>query len=72
MARQWGISKSEALKRAVKSAAANGHKKESNALRALDRLQDSLHLTPTKARAWTRRVRTERRTSSSRQETRRR
>ncbi|MBI2368409.1 MAG: ribbon-helix-helix protein, CopG family [Deltaproteobacteria bacterium] len=72
MARRWGVSKSEALRRAVKSATVNGHGKEDNALKALDRLQDSLRLTPAKARAWDRRVRAERRTSSSRQERRRR
>ena len=68
MARRWGVSKSEALRRAVKSAAVNGHKKESSALKALDRLQESLNLTAAKARAWVGRVRAERRASSSRQE----
>ena len=72
MARQWGVSKSEALRRAVKSASVNGHKKEGSALRALVRLQDSLRLKPAKARAWARNVRAERRASSSRLEPRRR
>ena len=72
MARQWGVSKSEALRRAVKSASVNGHKKEGSVIRALDRLQDSLRLKPAIVRAWARRVRAERRASSSRLELRRR
>jgi membrane carboxypeptidase/penicillin-binding protein PbpC len=72
MARRWGVSKSEALRRVVKAAAVNGRKKESSALGALDRLQDSLRLSPAKARAWVRRVRAERRSLSIRQEPRRR
>jgi uncharacterized protein YerC len=64
MARRWRVSKSEALKRAVKSVAVNGHKKETGALRALGRLQESLRLNPAKAREWARKVRDERRASS--------
>jgi hypothetical protein len=66
MARRLGVSKSEALRRAVRSAATKGRKEENNALQALDRLQKSLSLTSAKARAWARSVRKERRASSSR------
>ena len=66
MARRLGVSKSEALRRAVRSAAAKGRTEGSDALQALDRLQKSLSLTSAKAQAWARTVRKERRASSSR------
>jgi hypothetical protein len=66
MARRLGVSKSEALRRAIRSAAGKGRTQGSDALQALDRLQKSLDLTPAKARAWVRSARKERRTSSSR------
>jgi len=67
MARQRGVSTSQALKEVVQSASVNDGKKPSRALRALDRLQDSLKLTTAKARSWARKARAERRASSSRQ-----
>jgi hypothetical protein len=67
MARRRGVSTSQALKDVVQLAAVNGGKKPSRALKALDRLQDSLKLTTAKARSWARRSRVERRASSSRQ-----
>ena len=72
MARQRGVSTSQALKDVVQLASVNGGKKPSRALRALDRLQDSLKLTTAKARSWARKARAERRASSSRQIARRR
>lgn len=67
MARQRGVSTSQALKEVVQSASVNDGKKPSRALTALDRLQDSLKLTTAKARSWAREARAERRASSSRQ-----
>ena len=66
MARRLGVSKSEALRRAVRSAAGKEGAEGSDALQALDRLQKSLRLTPAKARAWAHSARKERRASSSR------
>lgn len=72
LAQRRGVSTSEALKEAVKSAAVNGRKKPISALKALDRLQGSLKLTTAKARSWVRKARAERRRSSSRHMTRKR
>jgi len=62
MARRWNVSKSEALRRAIHSAA----KQRANvdALKALDKLQKSLKLTPARAQAWAESVRTERQAAS--------
>ncbi len=68
IARRWGVSKSEALRRAVRAAAGESRVDGSDALDALDRLQKSLRLTPAKTRAWARRVRSERHASSLRHE----
>jgi predicted transcriptional regulator len=70
MARLWKVSKSEALRRAIRAAAQRetGHADET--LAALDGLQRALHLTPSSARAWSARVRKERRTASARSEAR--
>jgi len=67
MARQRGVSTSQALKEAVKLASVNDGNKPSRALKALDRLQDSLNLTTAKARSWARGSRAVRRASSSRE-----
>jgi len=66
MAQRLGVSKSEALRRAIRSAAAKGPRQGGDALQALDRLQKSLSLTSAKAQAWVRSARKERRASSSR------
>ena len=66
MARRRGVTASEALREAVKLASLNGGKMKSGALKALDGLQESLKLTSAKAMAWARKVRAERRASSSR------
>ncbi len=67
VARRWGVSKSEALRRAIRAAAAQtapGHPEP--ALAALEELQRGLKLTPLAAAAWERAVRAERRASSPR------
>lgn len=69
LARRWNTSKSEALRRAIRAAAAAQDKGAGRAnarLRALDRLQDSLALTESVAAAWGRHVRAERRAASRR------
>ena len=70
MARGWNVSKSEALRRAIRAAAQREAGRSGEALGALADLQKALALTPTKARAWTARVRKERRMTSARSETR--
>jgi hypothetical protein len=65
MARRWGVSKSEALRRAINTAAQRG---ALSRLEALDKLQSSLNLTPAKARAWIRRNKAVRRATSDRLE----
>jgi len=68
MARRWGVSKSEALRRAIRSAAASAGADEGGPLKALERLQRSAALSETKANDWARRMRTTRRSSSDRRE----
>mgnify|MGYP001577899757 FL=1 len=70
LARRWNVSKSEALRRAIR-AAGEGKPEPSRALRALDALQRSLKLTPTRASRWAREARGERQTASARRESRR-
>ena len=70
MAQRWKVSKSEALRRAIRAAAAHGSPDTSNPLEALDRLQRSLNLTPAKARAWAQKNRAERKAWSRHSETR--
>ena len=66
MARCWGVSKSEALRRAIRVASEPGAKQTHHGLEALDRLQRALALTPEGARRWAREVRAERRAASAR------
>ena len=66
MARRWDVSKSEALRRAIRAAAAQDRPPRADALEALDRLQRSLRLTPVRAREWAANVRTERQAASTR------
>ena len=70
LAQRWQVSKSEALRRAVRAAAGEPQASARKALEALDDLQRSLNLTPAKARAWARRAGAERRAWSIRSETR--
>jgi hypothetical protein len=68
IARHWKVTKSEALRRAIRSAAASEPAAGADALTALDALQRAVALTPEKARTWTDRVRRERRAASARSE----
>ncbi len=63
------VSKSEALRRAIRAAAREGESAASG-VDLLDRLQRSLNLTPARARAWAREAKAERRSASERRETR--
>ncbi|MEP7347076.1 MAG: hypothetical protein ABI877_17535 [Gemmatimonadaceae bacterium] len=61
VAERWGVSKSEALARAILAVAQSpGPPDASN---ALDSLQDAAHLSKTTAAKWVREVRAERRTT---------
>ena len=68
MARRWGVSKSEALRRAIRTASAQARDDEGGPLKALDRLQRSAALSDTKAKDWARRTRATRHAASSRRE----
>jgi hypothetical protein len=70
IARRWKVSRSEALRRAIRAAVDQPPFEARDALRALDELQRSLKLTPARARDWARMVRTERRAASVRSENR--
>lgn len=67
LARRWNVSKSEALRRAIRRAGER-MPEPSRALRTLDTLQRSLKLTPTQAGRWAREVRAERKRTSARRE----
>ncbi len=68
MARRWGVSKSEALRRAIRAARRGPGRGASKALAALDELQRSLDLDSRAAVRWVKRARAERRASSVRRE----
>jgi hypothetical protein len=70
IAQQWRVSKSEALRRAIRAAAGERTPEGEDALRTLDRLQRSLKLTPASAREWARKARRGRRQWSARSEAR--
>jgi predicted transcriptional regulator len=71
MARRWNVSKSEALRRAIRAAARQGLPNEGHdALKALDRLQQSLNLGAEAADQWKKSTRAERQASSKRRKTR--
>src|SRR5688572_12841757 len=70
MARVWNVSKSEALRRAIRSAAEREIGRTGDAVEALEDLQRALARSPAKARAWSTRVRKERRMASARSEAR--
>lgn len=64
MARRWKVSKSEALRRAIRSAAESGDPGTGEKLRALDRLQKKLDLSAAELRRWEREATAERRAAS--------
>ena len=71
MAHRWNVSKSEALRRAIRAAAQQGLANEGrDALKALDRLQSSLNLGAEAAEQWKKAARAERQASSRRRKTR--
>jgi len=70
IAHRWRVSKSEALRRAIRAAEAQKPPAADDALQALGRLQRSLRLTPAKAKAWAARARSERKASATRGEAR--
>lgn len=70
MASAWGVSKSEALRRLVRSAEPRDQPGNVTALSALDELQQSLTLSPAQAQAWSKQQRAERRSYSRRSEAR--
>lgn len=72
LARRWGVSKSETMRRAIRSVAATDAEAGEPAIRALDALQRSLTLSPAKAEEWASAASSERRLASSRRERRRR
>ena len=65
MARRWAVSKSEALRRAVRAAAAEAELSQP-AVERLDELQRSVALTRAKAKAWVDEVQAERRAGTPR------
>jgi hypothetical protein len=66
LARRWNVSRSEALRRAIRAASGSAPAAGSAALAALDRLQRTAGLTPARAAAWAGAVRDERRAASTR------
>jgi hypothetical protein len=70
IARRWNVSKSEALRRAIRAVAGRMPEQSHDALRALDHLQRSLGATARTTRAWVQATRAERRASSRRREAR--
>jgi Arc/MetJ-type ribon-helix-helix transcriptional regulator len=63
VAGRWGVSKSEALRRAIR-VAADADTESSPALQTLNRIQDGLGLTTAVAAAWARQARAERRATA--------
>ena len=68
MARRWGVSRSEALRRTIRAAAHEPAPGAPRTLAALNALQRSLDLSPDAAERWKRQAKRERRTASSRHE----
>lgn len=71
MARRWRVSRSEALRRAIQSAASEPGSGANETLRTLDELQSALQLDREHAAGWEKRVRRDRRSSAARREGRR-
>jgi hypothetical protein len=64
IAQRWGVSKSEALRRAIRSVATTEHV-ETPAIERLNQIQKEASLTSSVAAAWARQARAERRASRS-------
>jgi len=67
IARRWKVSKSEALRRAIRAAAEKETLGDSDATQALDSLQRSLALKPAAAQRWKSRVGAERKAAKRHQ-----
>lgn len=61
LARRWNVSKSEVIRRAIRAATSRYSTSSSEALRALDRLQESHGMTRDKADEWATHIHDERR-----------
>ena len=68
LARRWGVSKSEALRRAISMAATAPAEADAEGLIALDQAQQALSLTDADVDQWVSRTRDERRASSRKRE----
>jgi len=69
LARRWNVSKSEALRRAIRASASSSPSPEAaESVRALDLLQRALRLRPADAVRWASAARAERRAASRRRE----
>lgn len=69
LARRWNVSKSEAMRRAIRaSASVRAASAPPEPLQALDELQRAVRLAPSAAARWSRLVRAERRAGSRRRE----
>lgn len=66
LARQWGVSKSEALRRAIQREARRQPKRVTEALQALDNLQASVRASGIDLAQWERDLKSERRLTSER------
>jgi predicted nucleic acid-binding protein len=64
LARRWRVSKSEALRRAIRAASGTAPPAAGQALSALDQLQRAVGLDRARSAAWARRVRAERRAAA--------
>jgi len=70
LARRWNVSKSEALRRAIRAASVPTPGEGLTPIQALDRAQRSLGLTPQRTARWAAAARAERGARSRRHETR--
>ena len=70
LARRWNVSKSEALRRAIRASSAQAPPEGLTPIQALDRLQRSLSLTPRSAARWAAAARRERQERSRKHEAR--
>ena len=68
LARRWNVSKSEALRRAIRASSVQAPGAGLTPIQALDRLQRRLGLTPRGAAGWAAQARAERRERSRKQE----
>lgn len=72
LARRWRVSKSEALRRSIQSAASANGSDATDKLRALEELQRSVALSKSEVKTWQKQARQMRRASSAARDLRRR